>query len=148
MADIVFNIALGEVKTLAGLPAANDAIIVVVLEATGLVADSIMRDYDTLDDIIAGASNEQATMGRKTVTSVSVTVNDTNDRVEVDIADQVWTAAAGNAVGALVMAYDGDTTGGTDANIKPLTKHGFAVTPDGSDITATIADFYRATSAA
>jgi hypothetical protein len=107
-----------------------------------------MRDYDTLSDLLAGASNEQTTMGRKTVTSVSVTVNDTNDRVDIDIADQTWTAASGNAISALVICYDPDTTGGTDADLVPLTKHDFAITPDGSDVTATITDFYRASSAA
>ncbi len=39
-----------------------------------------------------------------------------------------------------------DNTAGTDANIVPGTLHDFAITPDGSDITAQIAaaGFYRA----
>jgi hypothetical protein len=38
-------------------------------------------------------------------------------------------------------------TGGTDANLVPLTQHDFAITPDGSDVTAVInaAGFFRAT---
>lgn len=148
MANIVFNIALGRVASLAALPAANDALVVVPLEATGLESDALLRDYDTLALLLAGASNEQTTMGRKTITSVSVTVNDTDNRVDIDVADQTWTAASGNAVGALVFCYDPDTTGGTDADLVPLTKHDFTVTPDGSDITAVITDFFRASSAA
>ena len=138
MADWVANIAKGKVKYYAELPAAADALIVVPLEATGIEADATLKDYDALDTLLAGTTNEQATIGRKTISSVTITVDDTNDRVDIDVADQVWTAATGNALGALLFCYDGDTGAGTDANITPLTKHDFAVTPDGSDITAVI----------
>lgn len=146
MADIVFNISKGRVAYYATLPAASDALIVVPIEATGLEADAALGDHDDLAALLAGTSNEQTTMGRKTVTSVTVTVDDTNSWVDVDFADQTWVAATGNAVGALLICYDGDTGAGTDANIIPLTKHGFSVTPDGSDIQAVLAasGFYRA----
>lgn len=144
--DIIFNIAKGKAGYYATLPAANDALIAIVLEAAGLVADSVMEDYDTVADILAGASNEQTTMGRKTLASVAGTVDDTNDWLDVDAADFTWTAASGNAIGAVVIAYDPDTTGGTDADLIPLSKHGFVATPDGNDLQATIVTggFYRA----
>lgn len=148
MPNIVFNEALGRVAHYASLPAANDALIVVPIETTGIVTDAVMRDYDTLAALLAGASNEQTTMGRKTLANVTVTVDDANDRVALDADDVVWAAATGNAVAALVICYDPDTTGGTDADIVPLSKHDWSITPDGSDVTATIADFLRATSAA
>jgi hypothetical protein len=148
MGNIVFNQSLGRVAYDMTLPAANDALIIVPIETTGIESDATLRDYDDLGALLTAANNEQTTMGRKTVTSVTVTVNDTNDRVEVDIADQTWAGATGNAISALLFCYDGDTTGGTDANIRPLTKHDFAITPDGSDVSATVADFFRATSAA
>lgn len=146
MADLVFNISKGKVGHYATLPAANDALVVVVLESSGLVADATMKDYDTLDAILAGASNEQTTMGRKTLTSVVGTVDDTNDWLDVDAADITWTAATGNAVGALVVCYDPDTTAGTDADLIPLTKHDFVVTPSGVDVVGQVAagGFYRA----
>jgi hypothetical protein len=147
MADFVFNIAKGQVKTLAGLPAAADALIVVPIEASGLETDATLKDYDDLATLLAGSSNEQTTWGRKTISSgVTITVDDTNDRVDIDIPDQTWTAATGNAVGALLICYDNDTGAGTDSNIVPLTKHDFAVTPDGTDVTAVIAaaGFFRA----
>lgn len=144
MADFVFNIAKGKVAQLATLPAANDAIVVIPIEATGVEADSVLRDYDTVLALLAAATNEQATMGRKTITSVTVTVDDTNDRVDVDIADITWTAATGNAISDLLFAYDPDTTGGTDADLVPLTWHDFPETPTGSDIVATVANFFRA----
>lgn len=148
MSNITFNVALGRLAYYAGLPAANDGLVLVLLESAGLVADSTMRDYDTLADLLAGASNEQTTAGRKSLASVSVTVNDTNDRVDIDAADVTWTSPTGSAVGAAVICYDPDTTGGTDADLVPLTKHDLSWTPDGNNFTLTVSDFFRASSSA
>lgn len=145
---LVFNIALGRVAALAALPAANDGLVLVPLEATGLVTDTVMRDYDTLADVLAGASNEQTTVGRKPLASVTVTVNDTDNRVDIDAADVTWTAPTGNAVGAMLVCYDPDTTTGTDADLVPLTKHEVTWTPDGNNFSLAIADFCRINSAA
>lgn len=139
MADFTFNIALGKVKYYAELPAANDALIVALLETSGLEADATLRDYDDLAALLAGASNEQTTMGRKTITSVTNAVDDTNNRFESDFADPVWTGATGNAVSKLLVCYDPDTTAGTDSSIIPLTAHDFVLTPNGGDVTAQLA---------
>jgi len=146
MADIVFNQAKGKVAQLATLPAANDALIAVPIETTGIESDATLRDYDTLSALLAAANNEQTTMGRKTLASVTVTVDDTNDRVDVDCADPTWTAATGNAISAIVICYDPDTTAGTDADLVPLVKLDAAATPAGGDITYQVAagGFYRA----
>lgn len=147
MADGVFNIAKGRVLELVNRVRANDpansALVLVVLEATGLVSDATMIDYDTLNDIIAGASNEQTTMGRKTLTDSDLSgfapsVIDASDWALVDIPDVTWAGATGNGTGKLIVCYDSDTTGGTDANIVPLTYHDFVETPTGSDIVAQI----------
>jgi hypothetical protein len=148
MANIVFNQALGRLAHYASLPAANDGLILVALEATGLVADSTMRDYDTLADLLAGASNEQTAVTRKTLSGVTVTVNDTDNRVDIDAADVVYTTPTGNPVGAVVICYDPDTTTGTDADLIPLTKHDLSWTPDGNNFTLAISDFCRVSSAA
>lgn len=147
MADLVFNIAKGKVAKYGLLDGgANDALIVIPIEASGVESDATIRDYDDVATLLAAANNEQSTMGRKTVSSVTVTIDDTNDRVDVDFADQVWTAASGNAVSDLLIAYDPDTTGGTDSSLVPLTWHDFSITPDGSDVTAQLAaaGFFRA----
>jgi len=148
MANLVFNIALGRLAHYASLPAASDGLVMVPLEAAGLVDDATMRDYDDLQTLLAGASNEQTTMGRKPLSGVTATVDDANDRVNLDAADVTWTAATGNAIGAVVICYDPDTTGGTDADLIPLTKHDVSMTPDGSDFTLTISDFARSSSTA
>lgn len=147
MADGVFNIAKGRIVHYASLPAANDALIVVPIETTGLEGDDVLNNYDDLAALLAASNNEQTTMGRKTVSaSVTVTLDDTNNRVDIDLPDQIWTAAAGNPIAKLLVCYDPDTTGGTDSSIIPLTYHDFAITPDGSDVEARInsAGFARA----
>jgi hypothetical protein len=153
MADFVYNIAAGRVAELANRVNDNDptnsAFVVVALVAGG-VSDATLKDLDTLDAILATAANEATNSGysRNTVTSLTVTVTDGSDKVEVDMADQTWTAvAAGDNWTDLIICYDSDTTGGTDANLVPLVQLDFSVTPDGSDITAQInsSGFYRAT---
>ena len=85
--------------------------------------------------VLAGASNEQTTMGRKTLAGVTSTVNDTSDKRIVDADNITWTAATGNATAKLVICYDPDTTGGSDSDLIPLYFYDFAVTPAGGDVT-------------
>jgi NADH dehydrogenase/NADH:ubiquinone oxidoreductase subunit G len=151
MSDFVFNIAKGAVAYYATLPATNDGLIVVLLKSSGLEADSTLKDYDTLALLLAGTSDEAdfTNYGRKTITSVTVTVDDTNDRVDVDVADQTWTSAGGatnNTLGKLLVCYDPDTTGGTDSSVIPLAAHDFSATTDGTNLVAQVAasGFYRA----
>ena len=97
------------------------------------------QDKDTLTDLVSGTTNEATNTGyaRKVLTDTDLTAfapDDTNDRVDLDFADQTWTSVANDgtgAIGDLVVCYDGDTTGGTDANIEPQTQHDFSVTPSG-----------------
>lgn len=149
MANIVPNIALGRSKAFAdSIGTANAALIVIPIETSGLEADSVLRDKADLAAFLVGSTNEQTTMGRKTITSVTGAVDNTNDRYAVDCADITWTAATGNPISKLLFAYDNDTTTGTDSNIVPWVLVDFVITPDGSDVTATITDFIRVTSAA
>ena len=152
MANIVFNIAKGRVveyyNRVKGNDPANSAIILVPIETSGLEADSTLIDVDTLAALIAGATNEQTTMGRKTLTDAELATlpapDDTNDRYEVSLPTVTWTAASGNAISKIAVCYDPDTTGGTDANIIPLTMFDFAQTPSGADIQMTTGVFFRA----
>ena len=156
MGNIVFNIAKGKVAEYAARVNANDptnaVLLVVPVLTAGIEADSVLIDKDTLSDVFSGTTDEATAGGwnRKTLDQtggITVTVDDGNDRVDVDIPDQTWTAvAAGNNVSALLICYDSDSAAGTDANVVPMTKHDFVVTTDGSDITAQIAaaGFFRA----
>jgi hypothetical protein len=156
MANFVFNIAKGRVAELYNRVDSNDptnsALVVVVLATAGIESDATLIDKADLAAVVAGATNEVTNTGyaRKVLTDadiVAFAADNTNDRVDIDIPDQTWTAvAAGDGWSKLIVCYDSDTTAGTDANIVPLTAHDFVVTPDGSDITAQIAaaGFFRA----
>lgn len=155
MADFVFNVAKGRVAEFYNRVKSNDpansALIIVVIDANG-DTDATMRDRDDLAALLGGTANEvtNTNYARKVLTDAdlaALSIDDTNDRIDLDIPDQTWTAvAAGTAWTDILVCYDSDTTGGTDSNIIPLTCHDFAVTPDGSDITAQIAaaGFFRA----
>lgn len=144
MANITFNVALGQAAALAALPKASDALILIPLEASGLETDAVLKDKDTFADVVSGTTNEQTTIGRKPLSSITVTVNDTLDRVEIDAADVSWTSPTGNPIGAMVIVYDPDNTTGTDADLIPVTKADVLWTPDGTTFTLAIADFFRA----
>ena len=158
MADQIFNIALGRVAELYNRVDTNDptnsAIIIALLAASGVESDAVLKDMDTLAAVVAGATNEATNTGyaRKVLTDADLTAfapDDTNNRVDLDIPDQTWTGLANDGTGAIsdfLTNYDSDTTGGADTAIVPMTMHDFAVTPDGSDVTAQIASagFYRA----
>ena len=152
MANIVFNIAKGRVveyyNRVKSNDPANSALILVPIETSGLEADATLIDVDTLTALIAGATNEQTTMGRKTLTDTELAAlpapDDTNDRYDISLPAVTWTAASGNAISKIAVCYDGDTTAGTDANIVPLCMFDFAQTPSGADITMQSGVFFRA----
>ncbi len=120
MAALIPNIAKGKFAHYATLPAANDALIWVLF--TGSETDANIRDADTLTAIIALAVNESTFTGysRQTATGVTVTVDDTNDRVDVDAADPSWSPTSAEAQTRIGNFYDPDTTGGTDADLVPV----------------------------
>ncbi len=147
MADVIFNQALGRIRTFADNAAggvANAAFVIVLLKAAE--ADAVLRDYDDLAALLGAVGNTEADFtnyARKTVSGadITVTVDDVNDLVDIDIPDQTWLAAGGtvnNTLVKLLVCYDADTTAGTDANIIPISAHDFAVTTDGSALTAQI----------
>ncbi|MFJ8146042.1 hypothetical protein ACIQ6R_13310 [Streptomyces sp. NPDC096048] len=140
MADLVTNIGKGRHVYYAGVAEAGTGGAVlraVVLEATGLEGDDALQDYDTLAALLAGASNEQVTMGRKALTAVAVTVDDVGNKASWTAGDLVWADATGNPTGKIVICFDPDGTN-ADAGMIPLTVHDFAVTPDGTSITASV----------
>lgn len=152
MANFVPNIGKGAVAAyydrVKNNDPANSALIIVPLETSGLESDATLIDKDTLADVLSGSTNEQTTMGRKTLTDSDLAAipapDDTNDRNERSLPNILYTAASGNAISAWLVCYDGDTTGGTDSSIIPLTKFDRALTPDGNDFQLNTATFFRA----
>jgi hypothetical protein len=151
MADFVFNIAKGRVAEYAWRVKNNDPatarLVIIPLEASGLETQAQLEDSNSITEVLDGATNEQTTMGRKYLTdsdAIVLTEDEGNNRQDVDIPDITWSNATGNAVGAVVIGYDPNSS--ADSAIIPLTHHTFDVTPDGSDITCQIAaaGFFRA----
>lgn len=150
MANFVFNIAKGRVvefyNRVENNDPANSALIIVVLQSSGLESDAVLIDKDTLSDVVAGTTNEatNSNYARKILTDTELATlpspDDTGNTYSVDIPDQTWSnvAASGGGWGKLLVCYDSDTTAGTDANIIPLTAHDFITTPNGGSITAQI----------
>jgi hypothetical protein len=152
MANIVFNIAKGRVVELYNRVENNDpanaALILVPIETSGLESDATLIDADSLAAVLSGTTNEQSTMGRKTLTESDLSSlpapDDGNDRIDLALPTVTWAAAAGNAISKILVCYDPDTTGGTDSAIIPLTMFDFAITPSGADVQMTGGTFFRA----
>lgn len=155
MADFVFNIAKGRVAELynrVDLSDPTNAVLVLVVIDTS-ATDATLKDLDTLAAVLGDADTAEVTntnYARIVLDDTDLAAfapDDTNDRVDLDFADQVFSSiAAGDSWTDILVCYDSDSTGGTDSNIVPLTCHDFAVTPDGNDINVNIdaAGFYRA----
>lgn len=130
MADFMFNIAKGAFVEKFRDGAANGGILLLIAADT----DDAMRDTDHITALLATGANEASdgSYARKTGLTGTITVDDTNNRVDVDIPDQTWTALAGAAILDAVVFYEEAAGDGTRI---PLTLHDFAITPDGSDVT-------------
>lgn len=142
MADFVLNIAKGAFAEKFRDGAANG----IVLLLSAAEAQAAFADHDDLDALLGAAGNTEvsdASYSRKTGLTGTITVDDSNDRVDVDIPDQTWSALEGPDPVSLVVAYEESAA---DSGRIPLTHHDFAVTSDGSDVTASFnaAGFARA----
>lgn len=151
MANFTFNIAKGRVVEFFNRVDSDDptnAAIILVPLAVG-DTEANLQDMDDLATVLAGTPNEAgASWGRKTLTQAdlsAIAVDDTNNRFPASVPSVTWTApTAGQDTVALIVAYDSDTTAGTDSNIIPLTYHDFAVTADGNDVVLNAGDVLRA----
>jgi hypothetical protein len=152
MANYMFNIAKGRAieffNRVDNSDPTNAAIILVPLSASGSEAEA--QDYDDLSAVLGGTANEQTSGGwvRKTLTDSdlsAIAVDDTNNRFPASLPQVTWTApSAGNDTTGLLVCYDSDTTGGTDANIVPISHHDFVVTADGNNVVLNAGDAVRA----
>lgn len=122
MAALIPNIAKGRFARYADLAGANDALLWVLFASAGLETDVVLRDKDSLADVVVGTTDEATFAGyvRVTATAVVVTVDDTNDRVDVDAADPSWSPTAAQALGKIGLFLDPDTTVGVDADLIPM----------------------------
>ena len=145
MANGVFNIAKGAVAEKVRDGAAN--LLVLLLKANE--AEATLVDRDDIAALLGAAGNTESDAtdyARKTGLTGTITVDDTNDRVDVDVPEQTWTGLGGatnNTLTKLIVAYQESAA---DSGRVPLTHHDFAITTDDSDVTAVFnaAGFFRA----
>lgn len=124
----------------------NSAFILLILAAAGLEADSVLRTYATVSALLAASNNEVTNTNyvRKTITDAELnaySVDTTNHTITLSIpTPQSYTSiGTGDSWRKAVIAYDNDTTGGTDANLIPvffydILKDGVALVPNGNNI--------------
>ena len=152
MANFVYNIAKGRVNEFFNRVKSNDpansAIVLIPLSASGTESEG--QDYDTVAAVLAGTADERTTGGwsRKVLTDADLAAwspDDTNNRGAAALPQQTWSGpTTGNNTTGLLIAYDSDTTGGSDSNLIPLVHCDFAVTTDGNDVILNAGDVFRA----
>lgn len=155
MANFMYNVSRGRThqftRNILDNDPATSGFIIVVINTTE--TDGALQDLNDLAAVLANANTAEVTntnYARKTLDDVgdgiTVTIDDTNNRVDVDFDDQTFSAiAAGDAWTDVVVCYAPDTAG-ADSTLIPISQHDFAVTPDGSDINLQVdtSGFYRA----
>lgn len=145
MTDFAYNIAKGRMVE----KIADDATKLGVMLVVAQEAEATQKDRTTLADILANGTGEATATNyaRKTGLTATITVDNTNDRVDLDLPDQTWTALGGvtnNSITAAIVFYE---EAALEASRIPLTHHDFAITTDGSDVTMVFnaAGFHRDT---
>lgn len=131
MADGVFNIAKG--AFIEKFQDVNSKGIFLLLTAAEV--DATLADYDNLSTLLGAAGNTEASdpsYARKTGITATITVDDVNERVDLDIPDQVFTALAGAAIVKAVFAYEETAA---DTGRIPMAYFDASVIPDGTDVT-------------
>jgi hypothetical protein len=132
MANFVYNVGLGRVAE----KAADGATLkLLVLQAAD--ADATLKDLDTIAGVLAQGGTTEANFtnyARATLGSVTVTVVDGSDRVDVDCSDVVFTAAGGavNNTCTDVIIYEEVNN---DGDSIPLVQLDASFTTDGNDVT-------------
>lgn len=108
-----------------------------------------VADLNFLNEAVGAALSVEATFtnyARQTLTRSVATEDDTNDRVNMDAADNTIASAGGATNNTLVGACHYEEGGGTDATRPLISIDWFAssLTTNGGNLTYAIADLYRA----
>ena len=154
MADKVAVASLGRARTWADSINAGSAKLGVVLLAAGMEADTTLIQRMTLAEVLGVAQNKEAAWSGGTAyqrliySAVTVTVNAANARIDLDVADPFWLAAASQAtkydLGKVGFFYT-PSAGSANSSWLPFSWTDFPVTADGSKLQPELdaAGFYR-----
>lgn len=103
---------------------ATSGFIAMLLQDTGLETMTVLRDYDDFAAILASTNTEcsVASYNRIVLTDADIgayTVDDANNRIDFDIADQSFgSLETGQNIAAVIVGYAPDTAG-ADSTIIP-----------------------------
>lgn len=134
MADGIFNISKGAFAE--KFRDSGSVGLLLLLKATE--ADATLVDRADVAALLAEAGNTEAdatNYARKTAITGTVTVDNTNDRTDLDIPDQVFSSLGGatnNSLVKVIVAYEESAS---DAGRVPISHHDITVTTDGTDLT-------------
>lgn len=151
MATHAFNIAKGRAVEL-GIRVKNgdpSAARLYVIPLSTSVAQATAQDVDDFAALITAGAVEQTSSGwaRITLAAADLTAfapDDTNDRYALDSIDLAFGSPTAGSVTGLVVCY-ASVASPTNAQLLPISHHDFAVTGDGTTVTATVTDIFRAT---
>lgn len=140
MSSIRANISLGRAVEFYERVRTNDptnSALIMGVFVSGGDPLSTLADYDTIAAALAGPSTEAAVTGyaRKTMTNLDLsawTPDDSLNRILLTLPTQAWSPDTGETWDIGWVAYDNDTTGGTDANLVPISYHELRI--DGTPI--------------
>lgn len=92
----------------------TDAILVILLQSTGLPSDTTLVNYQNLGALLSGGAQEanfsnysRMTLGSSSIT-ITYTTNTSPTKVTVNFATQTWNAAGGavnNTISKVALAY-------------------------------------------
>ena len=125
---------------------------VALLKVQGAAADTAVEvaDLNTMNDLVVTAGSTRCDFTNwvdKALVRTNATEDDTNDRVNLDAGDLVWTAAGGATNNTIVGAafYDASVdTNDTTRILLSVDWFASGVPTNGGDFTYAIADLYRA----
>lgn len=133
MADGVCNISKGSFieKFRAG---GSNGVVLLLKTAED---DDTLLDYDTVAAMLAGSNTEAdfTNYARRTGLAGTITVDDVNNRSDLDMADQTWSAAGGGTDNSLVKAIIAYQESAGDAGLVPIAHYDFIIDTDGGDLT-------------
>jgi hypothetical protein len=113
---------------------------------TGIDTEAEVQDLNTVNDLLSITSVDEPSAGwysRKTLSRTNAVEDDTNNRVNLDAADVVWSSAtAGTSIYGAFVAHEVGTDS-QDELLSVIIFSGVTAT-NGGDVTLAIADLYRA----
>lgn len=132
----------------AGATALKIGLLVGTSTPVAIDTEAEVQDLNTVGELLALTGVDEPTFGgyvRKDLSRTAGAEDDTNNRVNMDTANVTWTSAAGpeSIYGAFV--YDGTTDTNDTTRLFMSLILFTPVALNGSDLTLTVTDLYRAT---